>query len=204
MKETRSERACGCKVGRIVDSRLTEDVHETLRNRWVGDGEDSQSVRELADYFNKLVLNQRLQEADVDTLDGEVDNMYRLVSGDTSKGMETQVYRKLERNGIDVEALKDDFVSHQTIYRHLKNCLDAERDGSLTPEERVERERERIGRLQNKSEAVSEEALDRLRRNDIITLGTFDVIVNFRVACEDCGTHRELTDVIRNGGCNCK
>jgi hypothetical protein len=203
MNDADSDRACGCKVGRIADEHLTEGVNETLRARWVGDGTEEQSVRDLERYFNKRILEQRLLDADMELLDGEVDNIYRLLSGDTSRGMETQVDRKLERNGVDVDTLRDDFVSHQTIYRHLTSCLDIERDDSMTPEERIERERDRIGRLRNKSEAVSEEALERLRQNDILTLGRFDVIVSFRVACEDCGAHRDLSDVIRNGGCDC-
>jgi hypothetical protein len=204
MTGTTSERTCGCKVGRLIHDCLSPTVNETLRSRWTGDDAEQQSLRDLEAYFNERLLAQRLADADVETLDGEIENLYQLLSGETSSGMRTQVRRRLERNGIDVDGLLADFVSHQTIYRHLTNCLDAEVDDSLTPEERIDRERERIGRLQNKSEVVAEEALDRLRRNDAITLGSADVLVNFRVACEDCGIHRELTEVIQQGGCGCR
>jgi hypothetical protein len=188
----------------LIDDRLSASLNETLRDRWIGVDDDQQSVRELEAYFNKRLLAQRLTDADIETLDGEIENFYQLLSGETSSGMRTQVRRRLERNGVDVDALVDDFVSHQTIYRHLTNCLDADVDESLTAAERIDREHERIGRLQNKSEVVAEEALDRLCRNDAITLGTADVLVNFRVTCEDCGTHQELTELIQQGGCRCR
>jgi hypothetical protein len=188
----------------VIEKHLTDDIHETLHQRWTGAGKQKQSIRDLTQYFNKAILEQYLIEADVEVLDGEVDNFYRLLSGDGSRGMETQAHRKLERMGINVETLMDDFVSHQTIYRHLTSCLDAEKEDALTNQERIERERKRIGRLQNKSEAVSEETLARLRRSDAITLGSFDVIVNFRVTCEECGVHRKITDVIQQGGCDCQ
>jgi hypothetical protein len=204
MTGTGADRGCGCKVGRVIADALSTEVNDALRRRWLGDAEETQSVRQLEVYFNERLLESRLAEANVETLDGEVANLYQLLSGETSSGVRTQARRRLEHDGVDVDALTDDFVSHQTIYRHLTNCLDVERDDSLTREEQIQRERDRIGRLRNKSEVVSEEALERLRRNDAITLGTSDVIVNFRVTCEDCGVHRELTGLIQRGGCDCR
>lgn len=194
---------CSCKVGEIVWNSLTEGMHERLRARWVGDGEEDQSVRELAQFFNETVLEVRLDEAGVETLDGEVGNLYDHLSGDTSRGMETQAYRQLERHGVDVDAIIDDFVSHQTIYRHLKNCLGVEKDTSLTDEERIERGLERITRLQNRSEVISEDTLEQLQKNDTITLGTFEVLVNYRVTCNECSIHCDFTDLLKRGGCDC-
>ena len=204
MGERRSLDECGCKVGRVAAEYLRDSIHETLRRRWVGANGREHSVRDLEVYFNTTLLERRLTAANVDVLDGEVENLYRLLSGDTSRGMETQVRRQFERNGIDVEAIRDDFVSHQTIYRHLTDCLETDKDTALSRSERVERERTRIGRLQSKSEAVSDEALSRLCRSDAITLGSFEVIANFQVICDDCGVHREITDILQQGGCNCQ
>lgn len=195
---------CGCKVGRAAAHDLGPEINDRLRRQWVGEDGEARSLRELERYFNRALLERRLSEADVEVLDGEVENFYRLLSGDASKGMETQVRRQLERNGLDVDALLDDFVSHQTIYRHLTNCLGVNRERSRTEAEQVEKERRRVSRLQNKAEVVSDDVLTRLRQRGALSLGTFDVIVNFRVACEDCGMHREIVDVLEDRGCDCR
>lgn len=194
---------CSCKVGEIVRDSLADGMHEQLRARWIGDGEESQSVRALTRFFNETILECRLGEADVETLEGEVDTLYDHLSGNTSKGMETQVSRQLERHGVDVDAVVDEFVSHQTIYRHLKNCLGAEKDTSLTDEERIEHGLERITRLQNRSEVISEDTLEQLQKTDTIALGTYEVLVNFRVTCNECSVHCDFTDLLKRGGCDC-
>lgn len=60
-----------------------------------------------------------MQNASLGPLDGEVENIYRLLTDDISTGMRTQACRRLERAGVDVNGLETDFVSRQAVHTYL-------------------------------------------------------------------------------------
>jgi len=203
MRDERAPVECSCKVGRVVRDSLTPEINEALERRWLGDGEAEKSVRELAEWFNEAVLEARLDRAGVDTLRGEVSTLYSHLSGDESTGMETQATRQLQRRGLDVDDVTDDFVSHQTMYRHLRNCLDLEKDTSLSAGERLARDRERVVGFKNRMELIAEDALERLQSSGTIEGGSFDVLVNVRVTCSECGLHCDFGELLEREGCEC-
>jgi len=57
-----------------------------------------------------------------------------------------------------------------------------------------------IQRLSSRLVAVAEKRLRSLRNFETITLGTFSVLIDVRVVCEDCGTHIDIRTLFTKGG----
>jgi hypothetical protein len=190
--------AC-CKVGRTAARYGLEGLDDELAERWSGEG-DSVGVRELAAEVNRRVLAEAMREAGTDPLDGEPENLLRLLTGDVPAGRRLDTRRRLERRGVDVDAVLSDTVSHQTVYNHLRGCLDVSKG---TDDDRLERRGSTLYALRNRTETVTRETLVSLRDGGELDIDGFDVIVDVRVVCESCGRSRDLTTLIEAGGCDC-
>jgi hypothetical protein len=193
------------KVGRLIEEYDLSGMDERLIDSWTGEGEQRRSLRELAAEFNRELLRAAMAEAGTSTLDGEVANTYRLLTAeDVSTGVRTQAESSLQRSGIDPEALRGDFVSHQAIHTYLTKDRGVERQSEPTTHDRVERTESTIQRLTSRLVAVAEKRLRSLRDAGTITLGTASVLVDVRVICEDCGTHTDVRTLLEEGGCECE
>ena len=191
------------KVSRLIDEYNLSGMGERLIEYWTREGDDGHSLRDLADYFNRELLRATMESAGMTTLDGEVANTYRLLTADdVSTGVRTQAETTLERNGIDPDRLQQDFVSHQAIHTYLTKHRGVERPSEPT-EDRVGKTEETIQRLRSRLVAVAEKRLRSLRDTGTITLGTFSVLVDVRVVCEDCGTHADVRTLFDDGRCAC-
>ena len=197
---------CGCKVGRGIDEYELPPLNEELVRRWQGDGNDRTSLRELATVYNQRILAAALDRAGASRLDGEVANFYRLLTDDdVSTGIKTQTRRQLESEGVPLEDVETQFVSHQTIHTHLTDCLDVTRDDTRAdPAERRRADRDRIRALQHRTEVVTTDALDRLRGADALEIGEFDVLVDVSVLCADCSRQYDIGELLAEGGCSCQ
>lgn len=192
------------KVGRVIEKYQLDGLAEELVAYWTGEYDERYSLRQLADYFNREVLRAALADAGENPLDGEVDNTYRLITdADVSEGMRTQAERRIERLGIDVDALASDFVSHQAIHTYLTKYQQVSYPGA-DDDVQLAKDRERIDRLENRLVAVIEDALSRSRSTDRLALSDFDVFVDTRVMCEECGTTYTVSDLVDRGGCDCQ
>jgi len=178
---------------------------EELAARWVGDGYDRESLRALADRFNRRVLADGMESAGLSPLDGEVENTYRLLTSDeVSAGMRTQARRRLERDGVDPESLRSDFVSHQAIHTYLTTDRKIEPpDETSSAADRLDRDRETINRLESRLEAVADDTISRLDTTDTLSIGDFSVLVDVQVFCADCGYQSKVSDLLAEGGCQC-
>jgi len=121
-----------------------------------------------------------------------------------STGVWTQAETTLDRNGIDPRQLQQDFVSHQAIHTYLTKHRSVEHSAKRTESDRTERADDTIQRLGSRLVAVAEKRLGSLRDTGAITLGTFSVLVDVRVVCEDCGTHADVRTLLASGGCDCE
>ena len=193
------------KVRRVVDSYGLSGFGDELAARWVGDGYDRESLRSLADRFNRQLLAASMEAAGLTPLDGEVDNTYRLLTDDeVSAGMRTQVSRRLEREGVAIDSLQSDFVSHQAIHTYLTDDREIEPPSAdSSARERLEADRETIQRLQSRLEAVTENTVDRLAGKELVDIGSFTVLVDVQVFCEDCGEQYDVGELLDEGGCGC-
>jgi hypothetical protein len=190
------------KVARLIDEYGFESLGPELERRWTTDGDDRLSLRALADYFNQKLLADRMANAGMQPLAGEVENVYRLLTDDdVGSADRTRTRRRLERNGVDVEGLRSDFVTYQAIRSYLKGDRGAEHTTDDRPRTVVESEN--IRRLRGRTTAVTEERLSQLRKGDHVQLEEFRVFAEINVFCEDCGTQYEVEELLERGGCAC-
>lgn len=191
-----------CKVGRVSRRYEVADVVDEIGTLWTRD-DGRYSLRELAGYFNRRILRSAMEAAGMSPLDGEVENVYRLLTAEEiSAGNRVQARNRLRERGVDVDDVESDFVSYQTINRHLKRCLgirESPRSDGLDAEDALQR----IRALQHRTTAVTRKSLGQLRKDDGIGLGACDVLVDINVVCTDCGTVVELQSVLEGEGCEC-
>lgn len=192
------------KVGRVIDRYGLDGLGADLERRWTGDGRDRQSLRELETYFNQRVLEAALADAGHRPVDGEVANLYRLLTDDdVATGPRTEAETTLARRGVDLDAVRGAFVSHQAIHTYLTSVREVappDRPDDATPSER---RRDTIQRLRNRLAAVSSRGLEGLRDAGHLEGGSFDVTVGVTVYCEDCGATMDVADLLDQGGCEC-
>jgi hypothetical protein len=199
---TRPQDLPNSKVARLIEGYDLELIGESLEHRWTGDGMEQQSLRDLANWFNQQLLATVMDEAGLQYLDGEVDNTYRLLTADdVSMGTRTQAHRRLERADVDIDQLNTDFVSRQAIHTYLTNV----RGVSYTTNEGdpVDREATNIRRLKRRLSTITNGKLEQLRTADQLTLGEFNVLLDLRVLCEDCGTQYQLSELLDARTCEC-
>ncbi|WP_049926822.1 rod-determining factor RdfA [Halopiger goleimassiliensis] len=202
--ESTGEPSCGCKVGRVAGEYDLTGLDEELVTYWTDQSEDRYSTRDLAAHVNQRILESALVEAGLQYRDGEVENTYRLLTDDdVSSGTRVQTRKELERDGVPVEDIESDFVSHQTVYNHLTACLEASLE-SPSDEERIERSRDKLGALRNRTSAVTADTIEQLDRNDVLEIGEFDVLVDVTVTCKDCRQQYTVRDLLEQGGCDCE
>jgi hypothetical protein len=191
------------KVGRLIEKYDMGGMDQELEDRWLGNGYESQSLRSLADWFNERLLEARLMQAGKDPLDGEVTNLYRLLSeDDVTAGMRVEAEATLEHHGLDPETVRTEFVSHQSIHTYLTEFRGASKERSV--DDRAKSVRTTIQRLQSRLVAVAENNLGQLRNTGKLTIGEFTVLLDVQVLCEDCGASYSITDLLDRGGCDCK
>jgi hypothetical protein len=190
------------KVERVARAYGLEDHGDRLVDSWLGDGERRRSTRELAEWFNREVLRAALRESETDALAGEVENLHRLLTDeDVSRGNRIETELRLERAGVDVAAVRRDFVSHQTVYNYLTDVRGVERGGESGPD--ADDVRSRVGRLAGRLEAVAADGLESLADRGDLSLGSVRVNVRVAVYCDDCGRQFDLPTLFERGRCAC-
>lgn len=191
------------KVGRVISKYGLTEFLEELPARWLGEDHESQSLRELADYLNVEILREAMESENLQPLDGEVENTYRLLTGDgVSSGMRTAKRNELERDGLDVGPVEDDFVTHQAIYTYLTEVLDVSKQDQ-EDEDPIEKHSERINRLRSRTQAVATNTLDSLVDNNVLEVGDPEISVTIQVYCDRCNRQYPLSSLLSEGGCDC-
>lgn len=190
------------KVARLIDEYGLGTIGSEMEDRWTADGDDRMSLRALADYFNRRLLATTLADADVQPLSASVDSIYRrLTDEDVGDADRTRTRRRLEREGVDVDAIERDFVTYQAVRTYLTEYRGVEY--RTDDRSRPAAEAEAIRRLRGRLQTVTEEKLDRLATGDHIDLGEFRVFNEVTVLCEDCGSQYGVDELIERGGCDC-
>jgi len=201
--EKMSDAHC-CKVGSLQREYDITEMDQELVMKWRGEKTEQKSIRELTEEFNKQLLRTALDRGEIDYLEGEVNNTYRLLTDeDVTEGVQVNVRRALKRQKVDIEATEEDFVSHQTVYNHLTTCLNVSKPDEEA-QDPVEKSASQMFSLQNRTVAVVDSKLKQLRNNDHLSLGEFDAFVDINVFCRECETRHELGQLLRSGGCSCQ
>jgi len=195
-----AEPECDCKLGRVAEDWNLEAVEQELVTDW---RENSESLRSLAATFNRELLRRAMTEAGNPPLEGEVSNYYRLLTNDdVSRGMRTQATNRLAENGVDVKSVKGDFVSYQTVNRHLKNCVGVFEEDRTRPLGEDEA-KDRVYSLQHRTREVTHQTLTQLRRSQGDPFEDFEVYVNISAQCSECGAQLGLEELLEGETCRC-
>lgn len=192
------------KIARLIDEyELGEEFGDRLEDLWTADGDERESLRSLADRFNKRLLGTVINDAGISVVDGEVGNLYRLLTDDdVSSGNRTEARHRLERNGVDVEQLERDFVTYQAIRSYLKEYRGATYE-NRSDTSRVETAIETVQRLTSRTRTVAEKSVDQLNNTGKLSIGEYRLFVEINVLCEECGTQYDLVELLREGSCDC-
>lgn len=192
------------KIPRVADEFGLDRIEEELVARRTRE-DDRSSLRELAALFNRRLLRTVMEDAGMDPLENEVENVYRLLTDDdVSSGVRTETRKKLEGNGVEPDRVESSFVTYQAVRTYLREERGLDGDADRPDDsERIQAVEESVNRLQSRTVTVTEEKLSRLRRTDRVSLGEFRVLLNLRVFCEDCGTQYELGELFERGACEC-
>jgi len=191
------------KVERVMEEYGLAEWGERLEAEWLGEGGERTSLRDLAAEFNRAIVRAALEEARGSVVSSDVESAYQtLVAGEAGEPDRIRKRRELERAGVDVDALESDVVSHQAIHTYLRRVRDAafERDDS----DRLARKSETVQRLASRTRAVTETTVEELANAGLVTDRDYDVVVDLRVVCNDCGRDYTVADLFEQGGCDCE
>ena len=182
---------------------LDESLGDALEAYWTGEGRERRSLRELANSFNRRLLEAAMDEAGESPLAEEVSHYYRtLTDDDASIGERTEVENRLERIGVDVDAVRSDFVTYQAIRSYLKTVRGVEYQ-RRSDEDRDQTAIEGVQKLQSRLEMVTESNLNQLMNRGAVTVGDHRISADVSVYCEDCGRRYAFNELVENGGCEC-
>ncbi|MFB6233907.1 MAG: rod-determining factor RdfA [Halopenitus sp.] len=190
------------KVARVIEEYDLEGYGAELEAAWTGEAGDRTSLRDLADEFNQQVLDAAIRESGGAPVSTEVESTYRtLTSDDVPEADRMRKRRELEREGVDIDAVLNDFVTHQAVHTYLTDYREAslpDRSADV-----LDRKAETLERLQGRTTAVAESTLETLTEADEVTDREYELFVDVRVVCGDCGTDYSIGDLLRQGGCDC-
>lgn len=194
------------KVATVIRKRELDDLVDELEQRWTGEGFEEHSTRELTEFFNQTLIREAIEVSGSIPLDGEVENLYRLLSDDDIRSSsKIQAHERLAEEGIDAEELTNDFVSHQTMYRFLRDVRDVDTSTEQkSTDEIITATRQSIMRLNNRTKSVVNQNITKLDNRDEFEVGDFDIYVNVQLTCNDCGTTRDVTQILDQNGCDCQ
>lgn len=191
------------KVARLIDEYDLNGLGAELEARWTRD-DDRMSLRDLADFFNKRLLEQTLTDAGMNAVESNIETSYEhLTNDDVSTGVRTDTRNRLEQNGVDVEQLETDFVTYQAIRSFLKEWRDAEYQNP-SDEEKLEKDLEAIQRLLTRTYSIIDDRLSKLETTNRLALGDFEILLDAQILCHECGTQSTVSELFEQGGCKCQ
>jgi hypothetical protein len=192
-----------CKAGEVAAKYgFGQKLADELGTQW--EDEDGPGLRKIAKEFNHLVIDHALLDSGEPSLEGEARLLYRLLTDDSVTDAErARAHNRLESYGLDVDGVRDDFISYRTVDRHFQNCTDRERDLSTDPVT-ADAALDRVNALKRRLERVTQKSISQVDRH--ANLGTddtsIDTFVDVNVACTDCGERMSLHSLFE-GGCGC-
>jgi hypothetical protein len=192
-----------CKIDRVVagydllaaDPRH-DSLHEGLLRRWRGDGDhEAAGYRTLTTWFNRRLLRAASRAAGRDVPAARLEYEYDALTGEDDL-VRAEVGERLGAEGVDVEGVRDDFVSWGTMRTHLTDCLDGEKP-SPDP---GDWERESIDIARSVAAEKVETALSSLAtKGEIADADRVAVDVGIELQCPECPTRAPLTIALDRG-----
>ena len=167
-----------------------------LLARWRGDDAlERDDCDQLASWFNRSVLSQRYERAGRDRLSAEVLTDYYILSGNDTEDYQTLV-AELTEDGLDPDAIRNDFVSAHTVESHLRECLDEE----LPIEKHDQQLDQRVQQLRSQVKADVKDICS--SASEVIVSSSEGPQVEDTVivlSCPRCSTTTTLEEAVENG-----
>ncbi|TKX77572.1 hypothetical protein EXE53_25855 [Halorubrum sp. SD626R] len=190
------------KVARVIDAYELDGLGAELERRWTGEDGDRTSLRDLATLFNRRVLAAAMREAGHSAVESDVESAYASLTDEEAGSADRMRKRRdLEQAGVDVDVVLGDFVTHQAVHTYLTSYRDAELPDRS--DERIDRKIETLERLQGRTAAVTESTVESLVDAGELTDHDYELLVDVRAICPDCGSDYPVGDLLRSGGCDC-
>jgi hypothetical protein len=189
----------GCKVCRVLAARDLGHYDDRILSEWRGDEDGRTGYRGLARWLNVTLLAREMERAGLPTLGGEPESKYERLRGEDATAEE--VATLLRREGVDVERLRDDFVSYGVVRTHILDCLDAEYE----PEEPTDWEPAAIDVARDHArERIGESVRALVGKGRLEAGDGVSVHLAVELECETCGTRVPLDRALRRGAvCEC-
>lgn len=208
MSRRQADPECACKIGKNIKKYNLVNLNSELIQR----REDQQaSLRDLADFINKQILKSALESVNADItsslytdLSGGnaiVDIYNVLTDDDIPTDRVARIHTRLSQAGVDLESIKDDWVTHPTIRTHFQKCLniDTSRTSNITDNDA----QDTIEWARSKCAKIVEQTFQRLRNANVVSTGPVTATVVIKVTCERCGATARPTNLIRSRSCEC-
>lgn len=200
---TKNTHAPENKVGRLLRQYHMEEFGDWLETAWTAEGDDRLSLRDLQDEFNKRILKNQLVEAGQPPSNVGVEYTYEvLTNAEPNSSERIRKRRELERVGIDVDDITDEFVTHQTIYNYLTDIRGADFD-EASYEDQLQRNVETLQRLQSRMKIITKNTIDRMCDADRDVDEKYKTLADVQVICRFCGNGYSAVELVEQGGCPC-
>lgn len=202
------EQRCSCKIGRNIDRYGLAGLNEDLQYRR---SEEDASLRTLADYINKRILEAALSETGTGltnvaygavSMDDALEAVYEnLTSDEVPADREARVRKRFEQTGVDIEEIESHWVTHPTVRTHLNDCLDI--DTARTSRITAETARNTIEWARTRCSRVVEQTISRLSSAGLVVIGDAEVSVMIKITCSECGVTYRFSELLEEGACAC-
>lgn len=123
-----------CKVGRIITEYslsnyiISDKINAVLRDKWLGEGiQPNTALRPLTDWFNQKLLSSVYTEHNRKAIEPQVQADYEAIVGDDEDRRQL-ILQDIEQDGIDAATLEADLISTSSLYRHLTQCLEVNKE----------------------------------------------------------------------------
>jgi len=191
------------KTHRVIEKYGIQSFKPELKSKWTGKNHDKVGIRDLADELNIKILDEALGDVTLETYSTE--DLHELLTEDGPRNSAQFVKTELEDEGIDVDEVTDDFVSHTALRNYLMSVHKVESPQRHPEgEERIRSYKEATEREQKSHKRNLEQRLNILQTKGHIPDGEIDITVKTTVKCPSCGRRmraRKMIDL--NDGCEC-
>ncbi|MFB6108352.1 MAG: rod-determining factor RdfA [Haloplanus sp.] len=194
----------GCKVDTLVQRHgLTVpdpgygSVDEFLVARWTGsDGRSAEGYKSLTEWFNKRLLKRRYEAAGRDAVSVHLDRDYEVIVGEADVDRD-ELAADLATDGLDVDDLREEFVSWSTMRHHLKGCLDAEKE---TRSATTDWETESVAMARERTEEKARSVLSSLAsKARLPNADRAEVEVQVKLTCPECSVRVPFEEAVDRG-----
>lgn len=196
-----------CKIGRTIakydleESVIGGDLNQNLRARWEGTNEFPETAtRPLVNWFNQKILKTVYTEQGRKALETHLQSDYESLRSDDEIARGA-IIDDLANDEIDGEKLLSDFAKRSTMYRHLTNCLGAEKSNNSSDTE-SNWEEDKIDHARETMQKNVKDALQSLDRKGQLPNGSnAEVETPIILTCgdPDCETQTRLNRAKRRG-----